>query len=431
MVTVIVVVLAAAACGADAVSQSGPLTQSSTRSGAATQVPSLTPTAAGSATLAPSTATAFRWDRMAIVDTPDDATGDSRAVAGGSFGYAAVTSSSPAAVWFSADGTSWSATVLRVPRGTPLGAEAVAASGDAILVAGEYTPCSRSSYEGDPFGDCRPRPASWLSVDGRSWKPSPAWLGPVGERGRSGSLFNQVWAVPTGGWDAAQMFDPSDESDGFELRGPAIWHSSDGLSWERLKAQPRDADECGTDLAASELRAAADVTGRRLAAGAAAAGDGSTCELGVWTSADGRTWDAVVGFPRPRPVVRVVLPAVFGRPWQLLGWNAGGELSLGAGVWRSADLVSWTMDPLPSVATSQEVVLAGTRSAELDVAVGKAQDTPLTWTSDGGTDWRLVEGSLPEIEAVASGPVGVVGLVGTRDVARDEITGFEVWRLAR
>src|SRR3954463_5384274 len=102
---------------------------------------------------------------------------------------------------------------------------------------------------------------------------SQPWEGRVGERGRSGSLFYAVWAVPTGGWDAAQGLDPSDESDDFDLRGPAIWHSPDGLAWTNLKAFEDTKSETQCIFAASELHGAADAAGRRIAA----AGDGGGC----------------------------------------------------------------------------------------------------------------------------------------------------------
>ncbi len=195
-----------------------------------------------------------RWERISTVTDAPDLNGNWRVLRGFQGGYAAI-ARSPAAVWSSADGITWTETRLRVPRGAALGAEAIAGAGDTILVGGSYSPCSLRAYERNPFGDCRPRPVSWASSDGRDWRASPPWQGPIGERGRSGSLFNEVWSVPTGGWDAAQAFDPSDESDGFELVGSAIWHSTDGLAWKLLKDYAGEDLDCPSDLAAGEFRA--------------------------------------------------------------------------------------------------------------------------------------------------------------------------------
>ena len=58
----------------------------------------------------------------------------------------------------------------------------------------------------------------------------------------AGSTFFTVWAIPTGGWDAAQAF-WSDMSDDSYLEGPALWHSDDGLSWSLLRSLPAEPDQ--------------------------------------------------------------------------------------------------------------------------------------------------------------------------------------------
>lgn len=58
----------------------------------------------------------------------------------------------------------------------------------------------------------------------------------------AGSTFFTVWAIPTGGWDAAQAF-WSDMSDDLYREGPALWHSDDGLSWSLLRSLPAEPDQ--------------------------------------------------------------------------------------------------------------------------------------------------------------------------------------------
>ena len=301
-----------------------------------------------SATPQSSIASGVRWEPIATVANAPDRLADWRVLGGSLGGYAAI-QSSPPAVWFSADGITWSETRLRVPRGTPVQVEAIADRDDEILLGGSYTPCSRRAYERNPFYECRPRPVSWVTSDGRSWRASPPWEGPVGEKGQSGSLFQHLWAVPTGGWDAVQAFDPSDELDDADLTGSAIWHSSDGLAWKLLKARPAsddDSSECVTDFLSGDVRGAADASGSRVASIGVAHESGG-CVPSVWTSADGRAYAPVAEFPGANQFVRVVLPPDEGWPWRLLGWlEAADGRTAESHAWASYDLDTWTTTPL-------------------------------------------------------------------------------------
>jgi len=88
------------------------------------------------------------------------------------------------------------------------------------------------------------------------------------------------------------------------------------------------------------------------------------------------------------------------------------------------------MDTPPTPGHVGGIVLEATHGAIGDVAVGWTRDSAnRTWIGGGVGDWRLVAGSVPRIETVASGPAGVLGLVGLWDAAGDEVTGFEVWQL--
>jgi hypothetical protein len=434
LVVLLVAVLVGAACSAEAPTSSpvaaagSPLVSTPASAPPAPATP--TPTASAQASASPgataATADAYRWEQVATVDRAPDRFGDWRLLAGSVLGYVSLTRS-PAAAWFSADGISWAEHRLTVPRGTMLGAQAVAASGDGFVVVGRYSPCSRRDYERNPFFQCRPRPVSHASTDGRVWRASQPWEGSVGEPGRLGSVFYAVWPVPTGGWDAAQALDPSDESDDFEFAGPAIWHSPDGLAWTNSKAFPDAETECVNDFAASELHGAADTIGRRIAAAGESGGCGE-----AWLSPDGRTWTAVPGFegPAPGPVVSVGLPGDGLRPWRLLGYALDeGSDSTGATVWESTDLTTWDLAELPG-ATEDGLVLTASRGPSTDVAVGwGAGRSSQTWVSEGAGPWSGLGASPPAIEAVGWGPVGAVGLVGRWNTAGHAVTGFDAWRL--
>ena len=161
----------------------------------------------GDPTPSPS-ATGVRWEEITTVLGADPA-GDWRLLGGFNGGYVALQRTPPAA-WFSPDGRSWTRTALGVPEGVAVTAAAIASNGASILIGGEYIPCTERQYTDDPFHACRPRPVTWISSDGLEWQTSAPWTGPNGEEGRSGSSFLTLWSVPTGGWDAGQMFNRSE-----------------------------------------------------------------------------------------------------------------------------------------------------------------------------------------------------------------------------
>ena len=95
---------------------------------------------------------------------------------------------------------------------------------------------------------------------------------------------------------------------------------------------------------------------------------------------------------------------------------------------ESKDLVTWTIDSLPSAGHPHAIVIAGTQGTPVDVAIS-APNERLTWTSRDGIEWPLAQGPSAPIEGLASGPAGVLGLIGTWDDAGSVTTGFQVWRL--
>jgi hypothetical protein len=383
--------------------------------GASTPDATIAPTPTPSASTAPG----VHWEQIATVEAPDPF-GDFRLLGGFDGGYVALQRSPPAA-WFSADGTSWKRTALKAPDGFAGSADTIASNGESILVGGDYIPCTKRQYSDDPFHECRPRPVSWITSDGTEWQTSGPWNGPNGEEGRSGSSFLTVWPVPTGGWDAGQMFNPSDDSDDFPASGPALWHSPDGVAWIQLTDAPGDDMRCGTFGVTESFDAAADATGRRVAATAAS----EECPFPVFTSSDGTAYETVETFPAEgETYMTVVLPPVEGFPWRLFG---GREGSGQAFAWSSVDLITWSATAING--DGRAVVLAAVHEAGRDIAVGGQGGQGGTWTSQNGLKWRLAADATTEIETLATGPAGTLGLVGTWSENGEEVTGFEVWKL--
>jgi hypothetical protein len=373
-------------------------------------------TASPAATPSESPAAAVHWDQLATVEAPDPF-GDWRLLGGFDGGYVALQRSPPAA-WFSADGTSWKRTALKAPEGFAGSADTIASNGESILVGGNYIPCTKRQYSDDPFHACRPRPVSWISSDGLEWRTSGRWNGPNGEEGRSGSSFLTVWSVPTGGWDAGQMFNRSDDSDDSPASGPALWHSLDGVDWTQLADAPGDDIQCGTFGATESFEAAADATGRRVVATAAY----EECPFPVFTSSDGTAYKKVESFPAEgQTYMTVVLPPVDGLPWRLFG---GSEESGQAFAWSSVNLDTWATSPMSGI-----VLAAVHEPGGRDIAVGRDGGRGGTWVSEDGGTWLMAADATTKIEILADGPAGTVGLVGTWSADGGKVTGFEVWKL--
>ena len=127
--------------------------------------------------------------------------------------------------------------------------------------------------------------------------------------------------------------------------------------------------------------------------------------------------------------MEVLLPPVEGLPWRVLGYETD-DHEVTAVAWASDDLADWTRTELPGPDGHAEVVQAAAHQPGRDIAVGwDEQRRDLTWISDDGIEWRIAEQGSAPIEAIAVGPAGVLGIVGTWDAAGDTVTGFDIWKL--
>jgi hypothetical protein len=403
-----------------------------------TPATTVAPTPTPSATPAPSVTGELRWDRIGDVASESVASGGGPfGVVGFERGYVLIDMTST--VQFSPDGVTWTPVQLPVDEGSALGAETSASDGVRVLVAGSYTPCRIGAYEANPFGRCRGRPASWVSDDGLTWHSSDPWTGAVGPAGQAGSEFVATWAVPTGGWDAAQAFYTGDESDeGFWI-GPALWHSEDGRAWSLLRELPAEpVSECDSYWSAERFGAVADIDGRRVAI------EPSECagESYLSTSTDGQRYDRIDSFPRDGGWMHPELAPIGAGPWVIAGGRQVSDSVSKAMIWTSGDLADWTTTvlPVPSDALRSRLIGAISHGAIGYVATGPAGaggefDRVITWLSDDGAAWRIADVQSSEvlaIEGIANGPAGMLGLgsVLVSEIDEEGVYRLDVWRLA-
>ena len=190
--------------------------------------------------------------------------------------------------------------------------------------------------------------------------------------------------------------------------------------WSQLTDAPGEDMSCGTFGVTESFDAAADATGRRVAATAAS----EECAFPVFTSSDGTAYEKVESFPAEgQTYMTVVLPPVDKVPWRLFG---GLEGTGRAFAWSSTDLNDWSTTAMPG---NRAVVLAAVHERNRDIAVGRNGEQGGTWTSDDGETWHLATDATTKIETLATGPAGTLGLVGTWSADGDGVTGFEVWKL--
>lgn len=293
-----VILLAAAGCTAGVEPSAQPVPSFLV---AATPTVELRPTPTPSSPVSSPVAEA-RWDRVGTIapQSTDDGGGPIAAV-GFEDGYVLsdlggyyLIDTTPK-IQFSKDGTAWASVRLPLGKGSVLQAMSFATDGKRVLALGGYTPCKIAAYNEDPYGRCRRRPASWVSDDGLTWRGSGPSTGTIGPAGQGGSAFGSAWVVPTGGWDAAQEFYTGDESDDGVWIGAALWHSADGLTWSRLRAQTSEStSSCASDGADTAFWALADADGRRV----------GSCSFSV--KANRTTWRSI---PWPGWYIRTSLRA--------------------------------------------------------------------------------------------------------------------------
>jgi hypothetical protein len=407
------VLLAVAGCGREPL-PSGGQTSGPAASPVAEARPTFTPK--------PSATSEVRWNRVAQI--PDFHEGGQFGAVGFDDGY--VVEDGSRSIAYSRDAISWKSVRLPFEGGVVDAVKSIVTDGRRVVVVGGYSPCREFSWEMDPAPPrCRLRPISWVSDDGRTWRSSGLWAGPVGSGDYLGSTFSTAWSVPTGGWDATETFFESNESQG---DGQALWHSDDGLRWSRLRAGPADPRFSW---------GVADVGGRRIAYQNVACIDpDQLSKVNLWTSTDGRDYKPVTTSPAPCPGwIRAGLAPIGAGPWVLLGMAKSFGADNQPVAWTSPDLDAWTTSVVPVLPDMvNTVVLALAHRASGYVATGGVGEASqfVTWLSEDGTTWRVADaraasGAGDIIFTIADGPKGMLGFSCADPGCEGPATA--VWRL--
>ena len=209
------------------------------------------------------------------------------------------------AVWWSADGNTWT---IDTPAFTGISMLAsVAADDNGYLAVGR---------SGDGAG-------AWRSSDGRSWTQAPSAGGIATPHLRLLSVTNWKGGFVAAGYVGAEF----GEADAAFLTSP------DGRTWTLAPTSPATRSARAVSVTA---------TGAELVA-VGSTGPGSTGPAAIWTSADGIAWTRVADSPALSDLrLRAVAPDSAVRGAVAVGENTAG--SIGA-VLRSSDGVTWERLP--------------------------------------------------------------------------------------
>ena len=279
-----------------------------------------------------------QWQGIPAVALGGGAASRIRAITATADGLFAVGSiGSRAAVWTSADGSTWDV-ISDLPGGNGAELMTIAAGGPGLIAAGR-------SGSG---------PGIWLSADGRSWRAAepPAVVQQLS--------INELVAGP-GGWLA--IGGAIDETG---MHGMALT-SEDGLTWERSK--PID-----TPYGMPPLQ-----TGWALPDGGweAVATFPSSGGSGIYVSDDGITWTET---PASASLERIGGTTSFRSRLFVFGLES-------RTVQTSADAITWNNVAVPVAASEALAGLTTLQGAEI-VLLGSTERAPLLLRSIDGTTWR-------------------------------------------
>jgi hypothetical protein len=291
----------------------------------------------------------------------------------------------------------------------------IVAFGRAVTAANAAT-----ATTGADLPDLSTRLVTWVSDDsGRTWTTAPvgtdadAALGGMGTicEGEGPPIVGGVVDASGGGgtWLAIGATVEGSGCDGREV--PALWDSTDGLSWTR--GVPFDTSAVGLY---GSVYSIASNSGRWVALGNA----------GDWASPDGRAWSPVTISNGSGMTTDV---AAVGSGFVVAGAhdNADGSAMVPV-AWTSADGRTWDRHDLAATAGAASSAAAGGSGV---VVVGGAWQTPgedvptpLAWRSSDRMSWEAT--ILDEASPVAARMV-VAGPAGTVAVAGDYAFGTSAW----
>jgi hypothetical protein len=266
--------------------------------------------------------------------------------------------------------------------------EKAAANGPYVLLLGSYN-----------NEDCELQSFAWISGDGRNWQRSE----PIGEPHSETEAFpTDVWAVPNG-WEAAIGLD----------RGVTdIFHSADGLSWQKK----------ATLDAWGNVDGEADASGTRLVSiNESTSSFGTHRQLMLATSTDGRTWREL-DWPLPGggsgvAITDLVSPTTIVPSWAVVLENQVPGLVCSS-VSVSQDLATW--QPLTTGTTDSctHIELTATPAGLVATTRATEADRQYLLTTNGEGWARIHPGIGRSWIDIASGPAGVLALTGDGVVYR-------------
>ena len=325
-------------------------------------------------------------------------TGEMNAVIAAESGFVAVgEANGRGAAWTSVDGETW--------RQTPAGQAAFDSDAQRQVIrdvaAGGHGLVG-VGFEQDLRG--RSRAVAWTSSDGVRWRR-------VADQGTFGGADFQVMNAVTAGGPGFVAVGWSEYDPAADEANAAVWTSPDGRTWTRV---PHDEDVFGVKGVEGMLDVVAGSRGL-IAVGS------DWANAVVWTSVDGTEWtrlphdEAAFGGEQLIWALTVAQSGFVG-----VGYDNSSEEGEHAVIWRSRDGSRWSRTPFEEVSALLRGVAATDRGL---VAVGSqfvAGDTDaVVWTSSDGVRWTEVrrddavfggEGNqLAYDVAAADGMVVVVG----------------------
>jgi hypothetical protein len=258
--------------------------------------------------------TAIEWSEVRFVK---DATIQQLGVAAGRVIALGHLRGSPADAWYSDDGgETWASAELEVDppsEGAVLSFQGMAANGDTVVAYGEWQTTDQSQQAQASW-------KSWLSIDrGSTWTESESLQSGV------------ATSIVAGGGDF--LVAGQDIGRGSVM----LWRSSDGLSW--AQETPR-----GLPQFAATITGMATFDSQYAAVGINTRG--SRPRIGMWTSADGRSWSGIDG----APVDAGMLTGVAAGPQGIAAVGFTTDRPDGSDarpfLWHSNDAVAWSQLPL-------------------------------------------------------------------------------------
>ena len=322
-----------------------------------------------------------------------------------------------AGVWISSDGVTWEAIVSDAFGGVP---DDDGVDGEQVMEDVAAVPDLIVAVGTDELQETRDVDAAvWISPDGREWEK-------VEDEDLGGGGFQGLYAVTH--WQGTFYAGGEYRAGESGVLRPGLWRSDDGREWERVE-HPLFLS-FGATITSLAARGAALVAG--------GFDDQHENRPVIWITSDGESWDAVRAGEEGATVVGGIAEPEWDGAYSLFlstvgaspdGWVAMGSIgdpSSGV-VWTSQDGLNWDLAAvlddydrpgadvfLGSVAsTPNGLVAVGT--SPLDTSGFPPLSFAQAWVSDDGVDWEQVARSSDSL--ALEGPTSPWHMGSMHDVA--------------